>query len=110
MSMRAKRVRCPALDHRIYPKLRKTAAVPERACGHPGGQAVGIPEHLRTKKFGRATLHFDVLFGRVAAEKKWAETRVWGDGGGGYVGKHGGHLNSVRIGSTVDLNQEIWLD
>lgn len=71
---------------------------------------MGIPEHLRTKKFGRATLHFDVLLGRVAAEKKWAETHVWGSGGGGYVGKHGGHLNSVRIGSTVDLNQEIWLD
>lgn len=71
---------------------------------------MGIPEHLRTKKFGCAMLHFDVLLGRVAAEKKWAETRVWGDGGGGYVGKHGGHLNSVHIGSTVDLNQEIWLD
>lgn len=69
-----------------------------------------LPEHLRTKKIGRATLHVDVLLGRVAAEKKWSETHVWGGGGGGYVGKHGGQLNQVHIGSTVDLNQEIWLD
>ncbi len=50
------------------------------------------------------------MLGRMAAEKKWSDTQVWGSGGGGHVGRHGGHLDPVRIHSTVDLNQEIWLE
>lgn len=71
---------------------------------------MGIPEHLRTKAIGDVSFHFDVLLGRVAAEKKWSETRVWGGGGGGHVGRRGGLLAPVHIRSAVDLNQEIWLD
>ncbi|MBC7905597.1 MAG: hypothetical protein H7Y60_02475, partial [Rhodospirillaceae bacterium] len=78
--------------------------------GVQGGRDVGIPEHLRTKAIGGASFHFDVLLGRVAAEKKWSETRVWGGGGGGHVGRRGGNLAPVQIRSTIDLNQEIWLD
>lgn len=71
---------------------------------------MGIPEHLRTKAIGGAFFHFDVLLGRVAAEKKWSETRVWGSGGGGHVGRRGGNVRPVHIRSAIDLNQEVWLD
>lgn len=68
-----------------------------------------FPAHLATLAIDGATFHFDIVLGRVANEQKWSETRVWGSGGGGCIGRHGGHLAPVQLRSAVDLNQEIWL-
>lgn len=69
-----------------------------------------IPTHLATMAIDGARFSFDVVFGRVANQHKWSETRVWGGGGGGHVGRRGGTLAPVQIHSAVDLNQEIWLE
>lgn len=69
-----------------------------------------LPHDLATLSISGGTFHFDMLFGRVAAERKWSETRVWGSGGGGRIGRRGGTLDPVRIQSASDLNQEIWLE
>ncbi|MBI3285315.1 MAG: hypothetical protein HYZ65_10780 [Burkholderiales bacterium] len=47
--------------------------------------------------------------GEVIGSNKYSETHVSSSGGGGYVGKHGGHVSAPQIHSTVVTNHEFWI-
>ncbi|MCS3473112.1 hypothetical protein M2401_006880 [Pseudomonas sp. JUb42] len=55
------------------------------------------------------TVEFISLVGEVVGSEKLNETHVSASGGGGYVGKNGGHLSAVEISSTNVINHEFWV-
>lgn len=58
---------------------------------------------------GDKTVEFTALIGEVVGSEKLSETHVSSSGGGGYVGKHGGHVSPAQIRSTSVINHEFWV-
>lgn len=58
---------------------------------------------------GDKSVVFTALVGEVVGSDKHSETHVSSSGGGGYVGKHGGHVAAAQINSTVVINHEFWV-
>lgn len=58
---------------------------------------------------GDKTVEFTALIGEVVGSEKFSETHVSSSGGGGYVGKHGGHVRPAQITSTSVINHEFWV-
>lgn len=69
------------------------------------------------RNIGRYKLLFEVQSGSVLSSDKREETRVWSEGGGGYVGgyagPHGGHVGGwvqpPRVKSESITKHEFWL-
>ncbi|NVK25944.1 MAG: hypothetical protein HWE10_13540 [Gammaproteobacteria bacterium] len=47
--------------------------------------------------------------GEILGQNKYSETHVSSSGGGGYVGKHGGHVSAPQVHSTTVTNHEFWI-
>ncbi|WKE65318.1 hypothetical protein PVT67_16885 [Gallaecimonas kandeliae] len=47
--------------------------------------------------------------GEVLSQNKYSETHVSSSGGGGHVGRNGGHVRAPKIKSTTVINHEIWI-
>jgi len=45
----------------------------------------------------------------LGGQEKRSETHVSSSGGGGYVGKHGGHVSAPTIHSSVTTKHEFWI-
>lgn len=71
---------------------------------------MNLPSELKSRSIDNATFLFDVVLGRVMAAEKWSETQVWGQGGGGHVGRNGGYVSPVNIQSSVDTYQNVWIE
>ena len=55
----------------------------------------------------------EILFwsktGEVLSQNKYSSTHVSSEGGGGYVGQHGGHVSAPKITSTTTTHHEFWI-
>lgn len=58
---------------------------------------------------GDKTVVFQALSGEVIGSEKLNETLVSSSGGGGYVGKEGGHVAAAQISSVNVINHEFWI-
>ncbi|MBM0212917.1 MULTISPECIES: hypothetical protein [Pseudomonas syringae group] len=58
---------------------------------------------------GDKTIEFTSLVGEVIGSEKLSETHVSSSGGGGYVGREGGHVRAAQISSTSVINHEFWV-
>jgi len=54
-------------------------------------------------------LKFWSITGEVLSQNKFSETHVSSSGGGGYVGKSGGHVSAPTVRSSTSINQEFWI-
>mgnify|MGYP000277111991 CR=1 FL=1 len=54
-------------------------------------------------------IEFWSVTGEVLDQNKYSETHVSSSGGGGYVGKHGGHVSAPSVHSTTVTNHEFWI-
>jgi hypothetical protein len=46
----------------------------------------------------------------LGGQEKRSETHVSSSGGGGYVGKNGGHVSAAQVHSTVTTKHEFWIE
>lgn len=58
---------------------------------------------------GEKTVEFTSLVGEVIGSEKRSETYLSSSGGGGYVGREGGHVRAAQISSTNVINHEFWI-
>lgn len=56
-----------------------------------------------------SVIEFSSISGEVLGTDKYSETHVSSSGGGGYVGRHGGHVSAPTVHSTVVTNHEFWI-
>lgn len=54
-------------------------------------------------------IEFWSVTGEILGQNKYSETHVSSSGGGGYVGKHGGHVSAPQVHSTTVTNHEFWI-
>ncbi|WP_075185084.1 hypothetical protein [Teredinibacter haidensis] len=52
---------------------------------------------------------FKSITGEVLGQNKYSETHVSSSGGGGYIDKHGGHVDAPQIHSKSVTNHEFWI-
>ncbi len=64
---------------------------------------------MQSFSYGGKTINFSAWTGIVSGSTKSSETRVWGSGGGGYVGPRGGYVSAPTIQSTIIRKHEFWL-
>jgi len=55
-------------------------------------------------------IKFYRTYGTVLEHKRSSETHVSSSGGGGYVGKYGGHVEAAQIHSKVITTDDIWIE
>jgi len=54
-------------------------------------------------------LQFSKETGEIISSNKHSETHVSSSGGGGFVGRHGGHISAPQVRSTTSEKHEIWI-
>jgi hypothetical protein len=54
-------------------------------------------------------VEFRSTTGEILSQNKFSETHVSSSGGGGYVGKHGGHVGAPNVQSESITNHEFWI-
>ncbi len=64
---------------------------------------------MESFKYNEQNIDFLKVTGKVLEDKKHSETHVSSDGGGGYVGQHGGYVSAAQVSSTAVTKQEIWI-
>ena len=52
-------------------------------------------------------VEFYTITGEVLSQQKSSETHVTSSGGGGYIGKQGGHISAPQIKTTVINKHEV---
>lgn len=57
----------------------------------------------------KKAIEFYSITGVVLSSSKHSETNVWSSGGGGFVGKDGGYINSPQVHSNSVTCHEFWL-
>lgn len=60
-------------------------------------------------KHRKKEIEFWSVTGEILGQNKYSETHVSSSGGGGYVGRHGGHVSSPSVHSTTVTNHEFWI-
>lgn len=66
-------------------------------------------ELVREEVLNGKKVTFYVNSGEVLDTNKYSETHVSSSGGGGYVGRYGGHVDAPRVSSDVYVNQDVWI-
>lgn len=54
-------------------------------------------------------MQFNVVTGEILGSNKFSETHVSSSGGGGYVGRDGGHIRAPQVSSSTTTNHEFWI-
>ncbi|VVP59735.1 hypothetical protein PS850_06123 [Pseudomonas fluorescens] len=64
---------------------------------------------MESFKHKNKAVEFSKVTGEVLSQNKYSETRVSSSGGGGYIGKQGGHVQAPKIQTTIIKKQEFWI-
>ncbi|MCM2680716.1 hypothetical protein [Echinimonas agarilytica] len=64
---------------------------------------------MKNFKYKRKEVEFWSITGEILSQNKYSETHVHSSGGGGYVGKDGGHVSPPNVHSNTITNHEFWI-
>lgn len=59
--------------------------------------------------FGGKTVIFEHCTGIVLSAERQNQTHISTSGGGGFIHNGGGHINPTRVHSTIQTNQQFWI-